>query len=117
MALYVNDKNFVEIEGNVYNDPCLYFNKFEGKNICKLTVANNYYPNQNERECSYYNVRIYDKELIELILETESGVNYKGRRVRIIGRLRQIREGDGEEIKSRIIIVCEKLEFLDSRKK
>jgi single-strand DNA-binding protein len=105
---YIGNINSVILEGNLFRDPIFRFDEDEGRDVCDLRIASSFYPNENEKEVSYITVRCYKKNLMKAVEQA----GCKGRRVRIIGRLREERGGGNpDSAKSRIVIVVNHIEF------
>jgi single-stranded DNA-binding protein len=102
---YVSYENSVKIEGNIFRDPSFFFDADEGKDACELVIASCFYPNDEEKEVSYFIVRLYDKELIQLIADLDLSI--KGKRIFVTGRLCQMRDA----YNSRVIIVASRLDL------
>ncbi|NCB01119.1 MAG: single-stranded DNA-binding protein [Spirochaetia bacterium] len=106
----MNNLNSILIEGNVTKDPEIFVTS-HGSSLCKFPIASN---------------RIYrskEQELLEetsfIIIETwgplaEHCGTYllKGKRVRIVGRLKQERwQNEENQMRERFVIVAEHVEF------
>ncbi|TFH42117.1 MAG: single-stranded DNA-binding protein, partial [Chrysiogenales bacterium] len=85
-----------------------------GKDVCHFTVAVNHFSKENdEPQVSFIDVETWEK----LAGICSSGIT-KGRRVMVIGTLRQDRwEGTDGKKQSRIKIVGREVRFLESMKK
>jgi single-stranded DNA-binding protein len=107
----INDLNSVILEGNLIRDPIRRFDDDEGEDVCDLAVASNFYPDEQEREVSFFAVRVYSKRKIASV----ENQGRKGGRVRITGRLKQECRGgiggDSAPSKSVVVIVAETVEF------
>jgi len=105
----LNNLNSIIIEGDLIADPILE-KKDAGSPKCTFTVASNRYfkgNDQIEKEVSYFLVVAHSK-LGQICWETAK----KGRRLRIIGRLKQYRWTDDEgKDQSQIKVVAEHVEF------
>jgi len=99
--------NSVTVEGNIIFEPDFSFDKNEELDVCKIIIANNYYPNENERECNYFNIYIYSKKLIE---KMKNIFDCRGKRVIVKGRMRQIVQ-DRES--TRVITVAKNIKFCE----
>ena len=105
----MNNLNSILIEGNLTKDPETAVTP-KGTQICRFSVATNRYYKLNDeqqREVSFFNVESWST-----LASTCSTYLKKGRGVRIVGRLKQIRwlGGDGKH-HDRIVIVAEHVEF------
>jgi single-strand DNA-binding protein len=105
----MNNLNSLIIEGNLVKDP-LFRSTPKGTPVCTFTLASERFYKQDsgyEREVSYFDVETWMK-----VAQQCSDQGHKGRGVRVVGRLKQDRwnTSDGE-IRSRIIIVAEHVEF------
>lgn len=101
------------IEGNATRDPVLKTTR-TGKNICSFSLAVNHFSKEDaEPKVSYIDVDTWDK-LAEFCSESVK----KGRRVMVMGTLRQERwEGQDGKKQSRIKIVGKEVRFLEPFKK
>ena len=101
------------VEGNVTHEPALKKTK-TGKNVCTFSLAVNHYSaNDNEKKVSYIDVETWDK-----LAEVSSKNINKGRRILVIGTLRQDRwEGTDGKKQSRIKIVGKEIRYLESLSK
>jgi single-strand DNA-binding protein len=105
----MNNLNSILIEGNLVRDPLLRSTP-KGWQVCSFSLASNrYYKQDNnfEHEVSFFDVETWGK-----LAENCSNLGYKGRGVRIVGRLKQERwNGSDGKPHSRIAIVAEHVEF------
>lgn len=101
------------IEGNVTHSP-EYRKTKTGKSLCTFSLAVNHYSNEQEKpKVSYIDVETWEK-----VADLCSSKVSKGRRLLIIGRLRQDRWEDKDgKIRSRIKIVGNEVRFLESPKR
>ncbi len=101
------------IEGNATRDPILKKTK-TGKDVCSFTVAVNHYSKEDdEPKVSFIDVETWEK----LAGVCSTGIT-KGRRVMVIGTLRQDRwEGTDGKKQSRIKIVGREVRFLETMRK
>ena len=102
-----NNVNSILIEGNMIRDP-----RVRGNGICDtIIVSCSYYKNNGvlEKEVNYFDIEIEGKLVKDCI---DKG--YKGRSVKIIGRLRQDRY-DGLP-HPKVVIVAESIEYKPKRK-
>ena len=105
----MNNLNSILLEGNLTKDPETVITP-KGTQICRFSVATNRYYKVNDeqqREVSFFNVESWST-----LASTCSTYLKKGRGVRIVGRLKQVRwlGGDGKH-HDRIVIVAEHVEF------
>jgi len=82
----------------------------KGTSVCNITIASNRFFRQNsglEKETSFIAIEAWGK-----LAEACGAQGYKGRSIRVVGRLRQDRwvNSSGENC-SRIVIVAEHIEF------
>jgi single-strand DNA-binding protein len=105
----MNNLNSILIEGNIVRDPLLRSTP-KGTQVCNFSLASNRYYKQDsgfEHEVSFFDVETWGK-----LAENCSTLGYKGRGVRIVGRLKQDRWSDSDgKAHSRIAIVAEHVEF------
>ncbi|MBN2160481.1 MAG: single-stranded DNA-binding protein [Spirochaetes bacterium] len=103
----------VTIEGNATRSPEMKKTK-TGKNVCHFSVAMNHYSKENaDPQVSFIDVETWDK-LAEVCANSVT----KGRRIMVVGTLRQDRwEGQDGKKQSRIKVVGRELRFLESPKK
>lgn len=101
------------IEGFVTQDPQLKKTK-TGKSVCTFSIAVNHYSKTEEPpKVSFIEVETWEK-----IAEMCSNNVKKGRRLMIIGNLRQDRwESEDGKARSRIKIVGNEIRFLESKLK
>lgn len=100
------------IEGFVTHDPQIKTTK-TGKSVCTFALAINHYSKNDEApKVSFIDVETWDK-----VAEICSKNVNKGKRVMVIGTLRQDRwEDDKGKIQSRLKIVGNEIRFLESIK-
>ncbi|GHU47518.1 hypothetical protein FACS1894200_03010 [Spirochaetia bacterium] len=102
----MNNLNSVLIEGNLVKDP-----EFrvlpKGSSLCKFSIASNRRGGDQD-EVSFFEVETW-KDLAENCRQ----LGFKGRGVRVVGRLKQGRwtDADSGKIHSKVIIVAEHVEF------
>lgn len=107
----MNDLNSVLIEGNLVRDP-IGNHTPKGTEVSEFTVAvNRYYRNPSDdgwiEEVSYLDVVAFG-----LLAGRCNDLLVKGRKVRVVGRLKQDRWDDNEgNLRSRVKIVAEHVEF------
>lgn len=100
------------IEGFVTHDPQLKTTK-TGKSVCTFALAINHYSKNDETP----RVSFIDVETWEKVAEICSKNVNKGKRVMVIGTLRQDRwEDDKGKTQSRLKIVGNEIRFLESLK-
>ena len=97
------------IDGHVTRDPSLKLTK-TGKSVCEFSVAvNQYSKSGGESTVSYFDIETWEK----LAEKCSNNIN-KGKRVMVIGNLKQDRwEDDDGKTKSKIKIVGKNVEFLE----
>jgi len=105
----MNNLNSILIEGNLVRDPLLK-STTKGTALCTFSLASNRFIKQDsgyEKEVSFFNVETWSK-----LAESCYNLGYKGRGVRVVGRLKQDRwtDLDGKN-HSRVTIVAEHVEF------
>jgi single-strand DNA-binding protein len=105
--------DIVTIEGRATQDPTLKKTK-TGKSVCGFSLAVNHYSkDESEPKVSFIDVEAWDK-----LAEICSGNVTKGRRLMVVGSLRQDRwEGQDGKKQSRIKIVGKEVRFLETLKK
>ncbi len=105
----MNELNSMLLEGNVVRDAVLKKTP-KGTSVCTFSVASNrYYTSGNTpvKETSYFDVETWGK-----LAETCGTSCTKGRRVRIVGRMKQDRwVGSDGKNHSRLMLVAEHVEF------
>jgi single-strand DNA-binding protein len=104
----MNNLNSILIEGNLVRDP-LFKNTPKGTPICSFTIASNRFFKQDsniEKEVGFFDVEAFSK-----LADSCRSQGYKGRGVRVVGRLKQNRWSDKGQPHSRIYIVAEHIEF------
>lgn len=104
---------FTTIEGNATRNPEMKKTK-TGKDVCNFTLAVNHYSKENtEPQVSFIDVETWEK----LAGVCSTGIT-KGKRVLVMGTLRQERwEGPDGKNRSRIKIVGKEVRFVESMKK
>ena len=111
----MNNLNSILIEGNLVRDP-LFRSTAKGTPLCTFSLASNRFYKQDsqlEKEVSFFDVETWAK-----LAENCSNLGYKGRGVRVVGRLKQDRWTDNEgKPHSKIMIVAEHVEFRPDFKK
>jgi single-strand DNA-binding protein len=103
----------VTIEGNVCHNPTIKSTK-TGKSICSFSMAVNHFSkNESDKSVSFFDIDAWDK-LAEICSEHIS----KGRRLIVIGTLKQNRweDGDGKK-QSKVRIIAKEIRFLENAKK
>ena len=105
----MNNLNSILIEGNLVKDT-LITNTEAGSTKCSFTIATNRFYRRDdgiEKEVSFFDVEAWSKTA-----EGCHAKGYKGRGVRVVGRLKQSRWIDARgQSHSRIFIVAEHIEF------
>jgi single-strand DNA-binding protein len=105
----MNNLNSVLIEGNLVRDP-VFKTTEKGTPICNFTIASNRFFRQDtelEKEVGFFDVEAFSR-----LAENCRGHGYKGRAVRVVGRLKQNRWNNAEgKSCSRILIVTEHIEY------
>jgi single-strand DNA-binding protein len=111
----MNNLNSILIEGNMVRAP-EFRTTGKGTPVCKFSLASNRYFKQNsdlEMEVSYFDTEAWGK-----LAESCHRLGYKGRDIRVVGRLKQERWQDRERnVKSKVVIVAEHIEFRPEMKK
>lgn len=111
----MNNLNSFLIEGNLTADP--EFKPLQsGKNLCKFAIASNRYYRNSEKELiqevAYFNVETW-----ESLALTCSAYLTKGKRVRVVGRIRHDRwQAEDEKMRERYVVVAEHVDFPFSKK-
>ncbi len=105
--------DIVTIEGHATKEAALKQTK-TGKNVCGFSLAVNHYSKDDaEPKVSFIDVEAWDK-----LAEICAGNVTKGRRLMVVGSLRQDRwEGTDGKKQSRIKIVGKEVRFLETLKK
>jgi len=108
----MQNNSTARIEGNVTKDPVLRKTK-TGKSVCTFSIAVNHYSkNESEPQVSFIEVETWEK-----VAEMCASNITKGRRLMVIGSLRQDRwEGEDGKLQSRIKILSNEIKFLESFK-
>jgi single-strand DNA-binding protein len=105
----MNNLNSLLIEGNLVRDPELKTTA-KGTSLCTFSIASNRFFKNNgetEKEASYFDVQAWAK-----IADSCYDLGYKGRGVRVVGRLKQERWNDADgKARSKVTIVAEHVEF------
>ena len=106
----MNNLNSILIEGNVTMDPEIYVTP-NGKSLCKFPIANNrYFKNKDQevvQETSFVTVETWGA-----LAESCGTYLLKGKKVRVVGRLRQDRwQTEDSQNRERYLIVAEHVEF------
>lgn len=110
----MDNLNSILIEGNLCKDPLTV--DYSGGKMCKFVIGvNRYFLNKNKefiQESSFFNIITWGSTA-----NVCSKYLKKGRGVRVLGRLKQERwQTEGNEIRERIVIVAEHVEFQPERK-
>jgi single-strand DNA-binding protein len=105
----MNNLNSILVEGNLVRDPLLRKTP-KGISVCTFSIASSrYYKGESglEKEVSFFDIEAWSK-----LAEHCEKLGYKGRGVRVVGRLKQERwsETDGRP-RSKVTIVAEHVEF------
>ncbi|MDC7245855.1 MAG: single-stranded DNA-binding protein [Sphaerochaetaceae bacterium] len=106
----MNNLNSILIEGNLTKDPEIHVTQ-NGRSLCKFPIANNrYYKNKEQevvQETSFIQVETWGP-----LAESCGTYLEKGKKVRVVGRLRQDRwQTEDSQNKERFLIVAEHVEF------
>jgi single-strand DNA-binding protein len=105
----MNNLNSILIEGNLVRDP-LFRSTPKGTPVCTFSIASSrYYKGDDslEKEVSFFDIETWSK-----LAESCHRLGYKGRSVRVVGRLKQDRwTGSDGKPHSKISIVAEHVEF------
>ena len=105
----MNNLNSILIEGNLVRDAQIKTTE-AGNAVCSFTIATNRFHRDADgmaKEVSYIDVEAWSKTA-----ENCHAKGYKGRGVRVVGRLKQSRWIDARgQSHSRIFIVAERVEF------
>ncbi|MDR0409923.1 MAG: single-stranded DNA-binding protein [Spirochaetaceae bacterium] len=111
----MNNLNSILIEGNLVRDPA-FRSTAKGTPLCTFCLASNRYhkhDNGLEQEVGFFDVEAWAK-----LAETCQALGYKGRGVRVVGRLKQDRWNDNDgKPHSKVSIVAEHVEFRPDFKK
>jgi single-strand DNA-binding protein len=106
----MNHLNSVILEGNIAGDPVLKDTN-NGSVVCTFKVASDRFYKKNyhvEKEVCFIEIQTWGK-LAEII----GRYGYKGRGVRVVGRLKQDKwDGPDGKLRSKIIIVAEHVELM-----
>jgi len=113
--LYMNNLNTVLVEGLLTRDPERLVTSSESV-ACRLPVANNRYyisPKDGEwkQDTSFFNVTVFGPV-------ADACLQYlkRGRGVRVVGRLKQLRYVEGGIRRERVTILAEHIEFAPEKK-
>jgi len=105
----------VVIEGNLVADPIL-ATVANGANICRFSIASNRYYRNSEKE-SVEEVNYIDIDTWGNLAEVCGKYLTKGRKVRVVGRLKHDRwEDDDNTPRENYVIVAEHVEFYPDKK-
>ncbi len=109
----MNNLNSIIVEGNLVRDAVL-SEPAEGFKVCKFSLAvNRFYKNRNDQgveEVSFFDVETFGK-----MAEYCEKKGYKGRGVRVVGRLKQdVWKTDDNKTMSKVYIVAEHIEYKPS---
>ncbi|MDR0383327.1 MAG: single-stranded DNA-binding protein [Spirochaetaceae bacterium] len=111
----MNNLNSILIEGNLVRDP-MFRSTAKGTPLCTFSLASNRYYKQDkgmEKEVSFFDVEAWSK-----LAENCRAQGYKGRGVRVVGRLKQDRwNGTDGKSHSKVSIIAEHVEFRPDFKK
>lgn len=106
----MNNLNSILIEGNLTQDPEMSVLP-SGKSLCRFSIASNRYYRNSEKELinevSYVNIDTWGA-----LAENCGKFLFKGRGVRVVGRLKQEKwQGEDERTRERYVVVAEHVEF------
>jgi single-strand DNA-binding protein len=105
----MNHLNSIIIEGNIVSDPALKGTS-NGVAVCKFKIASDRFYKKNfqlEKEVTFVEIESWGK-----LAETIGKHGYKGRGVRITGRLKQDRwDGPDGNPRSKLMIVANEIEL------
>ena len=111
----MNNLNSILIEGNMVRDPLLRTTQ-KGTSVCNFTIASNRFYRQDsnlEKEVGFFDVEAWGK-----LADACVSHGYKGRGVRVVGRLKQDRwTGNDGKNHTRVAIVAEHVEYRPNFKK
>ena len=111
----MNNLNSILIEGNLVRDPLLRSTP-KGTQVCTMSLASNRFYKQDsgfEKEVSFFDVETWSR-----LAEACYSKGKKGRGVRVVGRLKQVRwTGPDGKTHSKVSIVAEHVEFRPEFKK
>jgi single-strand DNA-binding protein len=111
----MNNLNSILVEGNLVRDPDLKTTT-KGTAVCTFSIASNRFYKQDsgmEKEVSFFDVETWAG-----LAENCANLGYKGRGVRVVGRLKQERwKGSDGQPRSKVVIVAEHVEFRPDFKK
>ena len=109
----MNNLNTVLMEGTLIRDPER-SNQAEGSSSCKLALANNRYflkAGDWEQDASFFTIYVFGP-----VAEACLKVLRKGRGIRIVGRLKQLRYTVAGLSREKVIILAEHIEFQPVKK-
>ena len=110
----MNNLNTVLMEGTLVRDPER-SNQAEGSSTCKLALANNRYfigkTGKWEQDASFFSIYVFGP-----VAEACLRILKKGRGIRIVGRLKQLRFTVAGLSREKVIILAEHIEFQPEKK-
>lgn len=109
----MNNLNTVLMEGTLIRDPER-SNQAEGSSTCKLALANNRYyfkAGDWEQDASFFTIYVFGP-----VAEACMKVLKKGRGIRVVGRLKQLRYTVAGLNREKVAILAEHIEFQPVRK-
>ncbi|MBO4394022.1 MAG: single-stranded DNA-binding protein [Spirochaetales bacterium] len=110
----MNNLNTVLMEGTLVRDPER-SNQAEGSSTCKLALANNRYfigkTGKWEQDASFFSIYVFGP-----VAEACLRILKKGRGIRIVGRLKQLRFTVAGLSREKVAILAEHIEFQPERK-
>lgn len=112
----MNQLNSLIIEGNVVNDKVEVIESTAGFQVAEFSVGvNRYYKNannENVNEVSFFDIKCYG-----VLAKYAADKCVKGRTIRVVGRLKQERWVNDDNVNcSKIYVVAEHLEFMPIKK-
>jgi single-strand DNA-binding protein len=111
----MNNLNSILIEGNLVSDPVI-ATLNNGSSICRFSIASNRYYKNSENE-RMEEVNFIDVDTWGNLAEACNAYLSKGRKVRVVGRLKHDRwEDDDNQKKENYVIVAEHVEFYPPKK-
>lgn len=112
----MNAMNQIIIEGNLVRTPA-FKETATGKKVCTMPIAvNRIFKDTSGKEINevgYYDIEAWGEKFTDILAKC----GFKGRGVRVVGRLKQDRwQDDGGKSHSKVYIVAEHIDFKPAKK-
>lgn len=112
----MNAMNQIIIEGNLVRTPA-FKETSTGKKVCTMPIAvNRIFKDTSGKEINevgYYDIEAWGEKFTDILAKC----GFKGRGVRVVGRLKQDRwQDDGGKSHSKVYIVAEHIDFKPTKK-